>query len=49
MVVIGLSYFTCVFLVTRPFDWDLNFLPHDLDLEVLSPLEFASHGGICAF
>ena len=31
---IGLSYFTCVFLVTRPFTSYHNFLPSDLDLEV---------------
>ena len=30
---IGLSYFTCVFLVARPFCWKQNFLPHDLDLD----------------
>ena len=32
--VIGLSYCTCVFLVTRPFTWYSNFWPCDLDLEV---------------
>jgi hypothetical protein len=32
--VIGLSYFTCAFLMTRPFYWYHNFLPCDLDLEV---------------
>ena len=31
---IGLSYFTCVFLVTRPFTSYHNFWPSDLDLEV---------------
>ena len=29
---IRLSYFTCVFLVARPFCWNLTFLPCDLDL-----------------
>ena len=28
------SYFTCVFLVTRPFSWYGNFWPCDLDLEL---------------
>ena len=32
--VIGHSYFTCVFLVTRPFTWYHNFWPSDLDIEV---------------
>ena len=31
---IGLSYCTCVFLVTRPLTWYHNFWPCDLDLEV---------------
>ena len=31
---IGLSYCTCVFLVTRPYTWYHNFLPCDLDLKV---------------
>ena len=31
---IGLSYFTCVFLVARPFCWKQNFLPRDLDLDL---------------
>ena len=30
---IGLSNFTCVFLVARPFCWNQNFLPCDLDLD----------------
>ena len=30
---IGLSYFTCVFIVARPFFWKQNFLPRDLDLD----------------
>ena len=30
---VGLSYFTFVFLVARPFCWNQNFLPHDLDLD----------------
>ena len=29
---IGLSYFTSVFLVARPFCWKQNFLPRDHDL-----------------
>ena len=37
--VIGLSYCTCVFLVTRPFTWYHNFWPHDLDLEVWPTLD----------
>ena len=32
--VIDLSYFICVFFVTRPFTWYHNFWPSDLDLEV---------------
>ena len=32
--VIGLSYCTCVFLVTRPFTWYHNFRPYDFNLEV---------------
>ena len=35
----GLSYFTCVFLVTRPFTWYCNIWPHDLDLEVWPTFE----------
>ena len=31
--VIGLSYCTCVFLVTRPFTWYHNFLPCALTLK----------------
>ena len=31
---IGLSYCTCIFLMTRPFTWYHNFWPCDLDLEV---------------
>ena len=31
---IELSYFICVFLMTRPFTWYHNFLPCDLDLEL---------------
>ena len=31
---IKLSYFICVFLMTRPFTWYHNFWPRDLDLEV---------------
>ena len=48
--VIGLSYYTCVFLVTRPFIWYRNFWPLDLDLEVrptsekLEPLLLFSDG-----
>ena len=30
---IGLSYFTCVFLVARPSCWNQIFLPRDLDLD----------------
>ena len=30
---IGLSYFTCVFVVTRPFCWYQNFWLRDLDLD----------------
>ena len=30
---IGLSYFTCLFLMARPFCWKQNFLPPDLDLD----------------
>ena len=30
---IGLSYFTCLFLMARPFCWKQNFLPRDLDLD----------------
>ena len=30
---VGLSYFTCVFLVARPFCWNQIFLPCDLDLD----------------
>jgi hypothetical protein len=47
-LVIGPSYFTCVFLVTRPFNWDLHYL--DLDLGVLwwwPPLECILYKGIC--
>jgi hypothetical protein len=32
--VIGLSYFICVFFMTRAFLWYLNFWPCDVDLEV---------------
>ena len=31
--VMGLSYYTCVFLMTSPFYWCQNFWPPDLDLE----------------
>jgi hypothetical protein len=37
----------CVFFVTTPFYWVLNFIPRDLDLGVKqwqSPLESASYG-----
>ena len=37
--VIGLSYCTCVFLVTRPFTWYHNFWPCDLNLEVWPTLK----------
>ena len=36
---IGISYCTCVFLVTRPFIWYRNFLPRELDLEVWPTFE----------
>ena len=32
--VIGLSYCTCIFLVTRPFTWYHNFCTCELDLDV---------------
>ena len=38
-VEVGLSYCTCVFLVTRPFPWYHSFWPHDLDLEVWPTFE----------
>jgi hypothetical protein len=34
MFAIRLSYFRCMFLLTRPFYWDLNFWPRALDLGV---------------
>ena len=34
----GLSYFTCVFLVARPFFWKQNFLPRDLHLDFWTTL-----------
>ena len=37
--VIGLSYCTCEFLMTRPFTWYHNFLSLDLDLEVWPTFE----------
>ena len=37
--VIDLSYFICVFLVTRPFTWYHNFWPSNLDLEVWPTFE----------
>ena len=37
--VVGLSYCTCVFLVTRPFTWYHNFWPRDLDLELWPTFE----------
>ena len=35
----GLSYCTCVFLVTRPFTWYHSFWPRDLDHEVWPTFE----------
>ena len=37
--VMGLSYFTCVFLITIPFYWYQNFWPSDLDIEVWPTLQ----------
>ena len=36
---IELLYFTCIFLVTRPFRWYHNNLPCDIDLELWPTLE----------
>ena len=40
---IGLWYFTCVFLVTRPFHGYQNFWPCDLDLGVWPSLKSNTH------
>jgi hypothetical protein len=47
-LVIGLSYFTCVFLVTKHLYWDLNLWSVELGVwRWWPPLEFALYGGIC--
>ena len=44
---IGLSYFTCVFLVARPFCRYQNFWPSGLDFDLLlEKLELVAAGGI---
>jgi hypothetical protein len=46
--VIGLLYFICMFLVTRPLYWNHKFWNLDLGFwRWWPPLEFASYRGIC--